>query len=160
MACEDGIYEIDQNYNTYTLLTPIKNLRKAQIDKNGTIIAQSKHEGIWIINNNKAFNYKLPSVANLKINDFSITDSDEIWLATNKGLIKISSKNPNSHVIYDIRHGLPERNFKKIEYMNGDLFVGSEEEIFHLRKDWINALQNQSKLRLNKILTTRREAVK
>lgn len=151
IAAEEGIYLIDQNNFTYKIIAQIKNLKKGKINEAGAIVVLCKYEGIWIISENKVVNCKFPEIANLKINDFSLNSTNEVWLATNKGLIKMSIENPKSYTIYDAKYGLPERNFKKIECINSDLFVGSEEEIFHLRNGWIRNLQNLGKLKLKQI---------
>ncbi|MDP2388000.1 MAG: histidine kinase [Bacteroidota bacterium] len=151
IATEDGIYLVDLKDYKFNLIKQIKSLKEAQINKKGETVILSKSEGIWALTNNSKLNYRFNEISNLKINDFKLTDSSEIWISTNKGIIKIPDIDSTPILMFDSRFGFPNLNYKKIDCTNEDLFVSTEEEIFHIKLPINSSFTSKNKLFLKQI---------
>ncbi|BCY28964.1 sensor histidine kinase [Flavobacterium okayamense] len=116
-----------------------------------TSIVQTSNQTVWFSSvSNRLFYLKDNKVSNYQFKNFAPKEikfikafKNEVWLATEKGLIKIDIENNFKETLFNTRNSGIESTIQTLEILNDKIFYTSNKEIFSIKKDLLNTKQTE-----------------
>lgn len=142
LGCRDGLYIIDMK--TFSM---VKNkntkgaVNKIIETKTGELYLCIKEKGIYQLNGNELKEiFSNRALKNILFFDISIDSNEHIWVATNRGLLKIRKNNSKDFSLYNTENGLPSNQIHKVAISEDNIFIVTADGLctFNISEDLIN----------------------
>ncbi len=116
-----------------------------------TSIVQTSNQTVWFSGvSNSLFFFKNDKVSKYQFKNFVPKEikfvkafENEVWLVTEKGLIKIDIENNFKETLYNTRNSGIESTIETLEILANELLYTSNKEIFSIKKDVLNTRQTE-----------------
>ena len=116
-----------------------------------TSIVQTSNQTVWFsgvsnslffLKNDKVSKYQFKNFVPKEIK-FVKAFENEVWLVTEKGLIKIDIENNFEETLFNTRNSGIESTIETLEILADELLYTSNKEIFSIKKDLLNTRQTE-----------------
>ena len=116
-----------------------------------TSVVQTSNQTVWFSGvSNSLFFFKNDKVSKYQFKNFVPKEikfvkafENEVWLVTEKGLIKIEIENNFDETLFNTRNSGIESTIETLEILDDELLYTSNKEIFSIKKDLLNTRQTE-----------------